>query len=81
MPDESADGTARLYGELIAARAVSVDNGELAQLIADAADDADIDLDYSKQGEIHEEIVMLVEESAQDWAKETLQDAFRGESA
>lgn len=68
--------TADYYGQKIAKTAVSVDDATLGELIADAAEDADAELDWADQGEIHEEIQMRIEEAARHAAEEELEDAF-----
>lgn len=70
--------TADYYGRKIAQRAVSVDDGTLGELIADAAEDADAELDWNEQGEIHEDLQLRIEEAARRAAEDELRGAIEG---
>jgi len=71
--------TADYYAGRIAQTAVSVDNSTVAELIADAAEDADVDLDWSEQGEVHEQITMRIEEATRQLARDELEAALGGQ--
>lgn len=76
--DSDEEYTAGHYANIIARRAVSVDDKLVAELLADACEGADRDVPLAEQGEAHEEIVMMAEESAERYSQAVIEDLIRG---
>jgi len=70
------NSTARYYGRKIASNAVTINNSTLSELITDAVEDSDADLDWGEQGDVHEEIEMAVREEARAAAGAELEAAI-----
>lgn len=57
------------YASRIADNAVALNDGEVADLIAEAAEDAGVEVPYSDQGDVHEKIGLRIKQAARDAAE------------
>jgi uncharacterized lipoprotein len=65
----------KYYGRK-AARTITVDDGSLAQVIADAGEDSDVSFDWQQQGEIHEAITERIRDHVAEVATDEFQRAI-----
>ena len=75
MAETDRDRTARYYGSKAAGK-LAIDDSGIAELISTAAEDADVDLDWSAQGDAHERIEMRLREAAKQIATEEIRAAL-----
>lgn len=68
--------TADYYAGRIASVAVSVDDGKLGELIADADEDSPGELTWEQQGDLHEAITLAIEDEVRHVASEELAAAL-----